>query len=79
MSMSAAKRAFVQVLEAAGSHAACHGVRMLNLNGGRQNRLEIDIVVGETPQTLTEDFPAKTDLTNAARAMAETFIASQGD
>jgi hypothetical protein len=76
MSMSAVKRAFI---EAIGSHASCHGARMLNLEGGRQNRLEIDIVAGGQRQTLTEDFPAKTDLTTAARTMAENFIASQGE
>lgn len=75
MSMSAIRRAFQ---EAVGSKGALIAARMRNEEGGKYQRLEFEIQPKSGPVDLIgESFPAKTDLTAAARGMGQSYAATQ--
>jgi hypothetical protein len=75
MSISTIRRAFAEALN---GQAACHGARMVNLDGGRQQRLEFDVQPNSGEKvTINETVPARTDLVSKAREMATTFISEQ--
>ena len=74
MSMPTIRRAFQEALAGA---ASCHGARMVNENGGRQQRLEFDVQRNDgDKETITESVPARTDLITKAREMAANYISN---
>lgn len=74
MSMAVVKKAFIEGLGGKGTMLAG---RMINEQGGRKNRLEFDVQTSSGVVTVTESFPAMTDLVGAARGMAQSYAATQ--
>lgn len=74
MSMAVIKKAFIEGL--GGKGTMLEG-RMINEQGGRMNRLEFDVQTASGVTTVSESFPAMTDLVGAARGMAQAYAAQQ--